>query len=129
MHEVLKFRFKNSGTRDKVKSFNEATKFWNADSFITKVHRKPLQSNESREGRKLGIAGYVKRMKPKTVSKKRTLNVPPTYTIPSEKKRDNIRFDIRMKMLYSSGMTFKSTADAMDAKKSKKDKMKNQNVT
>ena len=31
LHEVVKFKCKHASTRDKVQSFNEATKFWNAD--------------------------------------------------------------------------------------------------
>ena len=65
MHEVMKFRHKHSGTRDKVKSFNSASKYWGSDRFLNNVHKKPIMSDKSREGRKLSIAEYEKRMKPK----------------------------------------------------------------
>jgi len=55
VHEVLKFKFKHSSTRDKVKSFNEATSFWDADKYL----------KNSKDGRKLKIAEYYTKMKHK----------------------------------------------------------------
>jgi len=63
MHEVMKFRHKHASTRDKVKSINEATKFWDVDKFLNNAHKKPFMTDKSREGRKLGIAEYDQKMK------------------------------------------------------------------
>ena len=62
MHEVMKFRYKRAGTRDKVKSYNDATQFWDIDKFLNNAHKKPLFKNSDKEGRKLCIAEYDKRM-------------------------------------------------------------------
>ena len=37
--------------------------------------------------------------------------------IPSDKKRDAVRYNIRMKMYFSSGIEFPSTLDAQAKKK------------
>lgn len=37
--------------------------------------------------------------------------------VPSEKKREAIRYNIRMKMHFSSGIQFPSTLDAQDKKR------------
>ena len=66
VHEVLKFKVKHASVRDKVKSFNEATSYWQVDKFLNSVHRKPPHTDDkSREGRKLRIAEYYKRMQHK----------------------------------------------------------------
>ena len=40
--------------------------------------------------------------------------------VPDDKKRDKIRFDIRMKMFKQSGIVFPSTMEALDKKKAAK---------
>ena len=62
VHEVLKFKVKHASLRDKVKTFNEATSFWENDQFLTNCHPKSHLDDKSREGRKLRIAEYYKRM-------------------------------------------------------------------
>ena len=62
LHEVYKFKVKHSSARDKVQSFNEATKFWDADKYLKSVHGKDRPSNNKREGRKLNVAEYWKKM-------------------------------------------------------------------
>ena len=102
---------KHSSARDKVKSFNEATKFWDADRYLRNVHGRDRPSNNKREGRKLHVAEYWEKMRQKQEKKSPSRTRPklvPTYVIPSEKKRDEVRYNIRMKMVRSSGMEFKS---------------------
>ena len=41
----------------------------------------------------------------------------PTYVIPSEKKRDSVRFNIRMKMHLASGIQFENPLDAAQRKR------------
>jgi len=65
MMEVYKFRAKNASTRDKVASYNEATQFWDASKFLRSNHGPDKPSVKSREGRKLQVAEYLKRMEPK----------------------------------------------------------------
>lgn len=62
VHEVLKFKVKHSSARDKVKTFNMAKDFWNRDRFLTNCHPKSHLNDKSREGRKLHISDYYKRM-------------------------------------------------------------------
>ena len=50
-------------------------------------------------------------------SKPKSRHIIPDYVIPSEKKRDEVRFNIRMKMYFASGITFPSTLDAQDKRK------------
>ena len=50
-------------------------------------------------------------------SKPKTRHIIPDYVIPSEKKRDEVRFAIRMKMFLASGIEFPSVAEAQAAKK------------
>ena len=63
MHQVAKFRLRHSSTRDKVTSFNEATKFWDADAFLKKTQGNPAMDDKNRQGRKLGISEYYQKMK------------------------------------------------------------------
>ena len=44
--------------------------------------------------------------------KPKTRHIIPDYVIPSDKSRDEIRFNIRMKMFKASGIEFPSTLDA-----------------
>ena len=90
LHEVVKFKNKHASTRDKVMSFNEATKFWNADKYLKKVHAMNPPATKDREGRKLNLAEYMKKMQPKPIKKPSATRrkVIPDYVIPSEKKRD-----------------------------------------
>ena len=62
VHEVLKFKVKHASMRDKVQSFNEATSFWEVDDFLHNCYRKYQAPDKSREGRKLKIAEYFKKM-------------------------------------------------------------------
>lgn len=41
----------------------------------------------------------------------------PDYTVPTDKKREAVRFAIRMKMFLSSGIEFPNPLDAVAAKK------------
>ena len=50
-------------------------------------------------------------------SKPKTRHIIPDYVIPSEKKRDEIRFNIRMKMFLASGIEFPSAVEAQAQKK------------
>ena len=63
----MKFKVKHSGTRDKVSSYNEASGFWENDKFIQNCHGPSHPTDKSREGRKLKIAEYYKKMMPKPV--------------------------------------------------------------
>ena len=58
VHEVLKFKVKHASMRDKVKTFNMATKFWDRDAFLSKCHPKLHGNDKSREGRKLRLSEY-----------------------------------------------------------------------
>ena len=74
------------------------------------MHGKDRPSDKHREGRKLNVAEYWKRMQrqeKKSPSRSRPKLVP-TYVIPSEKPRAEVRFNIRMKMIRASGIEFKS---------------------
>ena len=62
MHEVLKFKTKYASVRDKVQGFNEATRYWDQDEFLYNVYTKQSAPDKSREGRKLKIAEYYKKM-------------------------------------------------------------------
>lgn len=62
MHEVLKFKVKHASLRDKVQTFNEASVYWDRDRFLTHCHPKSHLDDKSREGRKLCISDYHKRM-------------------------------------------------------------------
>ena len=111
LHEVYKFKVKHASARDKVQSFNEATKFWDMDKYLRNVHGKERPSDNAREGRKLNVAEYWKKMSQRQEKKSPSRSRPklvPTYVIPSEKKRDEVRFNIRMKMSRASGIEFKS---------------------
>ena len=112
LHEVFKFKVNHASVRDKVQSYNEATSFWDADKYLRNCHGKDRPSDKQRQGRKLLVAAYYEKMtkQHQKVSPTRS-NRPriiPTYVIPSEQKRDKIRFNIRMKMIRSSGIDFKS---------------------
>lgn len=50
-----------------MSSFNEANSFWESDKFIQAAHGPPQNNDKSREGRKLKIAEYYKKMMPKLV--------------------------------------------------------------
>jgi hypothetical protein len=63
MREVMRFRAKHASLRDKVAYFNECNWFWNQDKFLKTNHGPDKQSPTTREGRKLKLAEYVKRMK------------------------------------------------------------------
>lgn len=65
IHEVLRFNTQHSSKRDKVATFNEAEDFWTQDAFLTNCHPKTHTNEKSREGRKLKIAEYHKRMQHK----------------------------------------------------------------
>lgn len=65
IHEVLKFKTRHSGMRDKVSTYNEAENYWTKDAFLTSVHPKSHTNDKSREGRKLKIAEYHKKMQHK----------------------------------------------------------------
>lgn len=66
VHDMLKFKCKHASLRDKVKSFNEASEYWEGDKFLTNCHGKlTAKSGKSREGRKLKIAEYHKKMEHK----------------------------------------------------------------
>ena len=41
----------------------------------------------------------------------------PKYVIPSEKKRDDVRFNIRLDMILASAIEIPSAIDLMEAKK------------
>ena len=62
LHDVLKFKLKHASLKDKVAGFNEANGYWENDKFIQSCHGKDKPSDKSREGRKLRIAEYYKRM-------------------------------------------------------------------
>ena len=62
MYEVLKFQFKHASLRDKVETIKQAKKFWEGDLFLTNCHGKSHKDDKSREGRKLQLAAYHKRM-------------------------------------------------------------------
>lgn len=63
LHEVYKFKMKYASTRDKVQSFNEATKFWDANKFLKNCHGKEQPNDQSRQGRKLELASYWRKMR------------------------------------------------------------------
>lgn len=50
-------------------------------------------------------------------SKPKTRHIIPDYVIPSEKKRDELRMSIRMKMFLASGIEFMSAVEAQAQKK------------
>ena len=57
--DSFKLKNKNRGA-DKVALFNIATRAWEKSKFLMHVHRPIVQSNESKEGRKLDIAGRIR---------------------------------------------------------------------
>ena len=64
MFEVDKFRFANMNKgHDKVSCFNKAYNQWEKNKFLEKVHKHGIQSNTSREGRKLDLAGNFRRFR------------------------------------------------------------------
>jgi hypothetical protein len=64
MFEVSKFRFKNANRgQDKVSLFKKAHESWTESRFLEKVHKHKIQSNESREGRKLDLAGNFRKFR------------------------------------------------------------------
>ena len=65
VHEVLKFKTKHASLRDKVATYNEATGFWEQDAFLESCHPKTHLNLMSRQGRKLRIAEYHKKMEHK----------------------------------------------------------------
>jgi|688.fasta_scaffold239614_1 hypothetical protein len=65
MREVLRFRAKHASDRDKVASYNEARFFWEKDKFLRANHGPEKPKSTSREGRKLHIAEFDKKMKTK----------------------------------------------------------------
>ena len=76
-------------------------------------------AQKEREGRKLNLAEYMRKMQPKPIKKPSATRrkVIPDYVIPSEKKRDQVRYDIRMKMIRSSGIDFSSPERASKSKR------------
>ena len=66
-YEQQKFHHKNKNRgMDKVSIFNKYDKVWAQDRFLSKVHRRGYQTNESREGRKLDVSGYMAKTRPFT---------------------------------------------------------------
>lgn len=64
MFEVEKFRYATQYKgQDKVSLFNKAYNKWNENTFLNKVHKHNIQSNTSREGRKLDLAANFKRFR------------------------------------------------------------------
>jgi len=63
VHEALRFKVKHASLRDKVKTFNLASEFWDRDRFLSNCHPKTHAGIKSREGRKLHISEYHKKMK------------------------------------------------------------------
>lgn len=53
VHEALRFKVKHASVRDKVKTFNLASEFWDRDPFLSSCHPKTHLNDKSREGRKL----------------------------------------------------------------------------
>lgn len=62
-HQVLKFKVKYASGRDKVQGYLEANEWWERDRLIQSCHGKEHLDDKSREGRKLNLAGYYKKMK------------------------------------------------------------------
>lgn len=50
-------------------------------------------------------------------SKPKSRHIIPDYVIPTDKKREDVRYNIRMKMLLASGIQFPSSLDAQDKKR------------
>lgn len=102
---------KYASGRDKVQGYLEANEWWEKDRLIQSCHGKQHVDDKSREGRKLDVAGYYKKMQHTPFKPKSRLLIP-DYVIPSDKKRENVRYNIRMKMLLASGIQFPSSLDA-----------------
>lgn len=89
-----------------------------------------MHPNESREGRKLQLAEYnTKYRKPslKKDSKNAPFNKLSKYVIPSEQKRDNFIYDLRMKMLRSSAISFARPFSSEGGRSSMKSKVSSVN--
>jgi hypothetical protein len=65
MREVMRFRAKHASLKDKVAYFNESQIYWERDKFLKAAHGPDKHSPTTREGRKLKIAEYYQKMKPK----------------------------------------------------------------
>lgn len=65
LREVMRFRAKHASLKDKVAYFNEAQSYWERDPFLKSNHGPDKPSSTTREGRKLKIAEYMSKMKPK----------------------------------------------------------------
>jgi len=61
----MAFRAKHASLKDKVAYFNETKSFWEKDEFLLSNHGPDKHSLSVREGRKLHIAEYIKKMKVK----------------------------------------------------------------
>jgi hypothetical protein len=91
-----------------------------------------VHANESREGRKLQLAEYNTKYR-KPSMKKNPKNAPfkklSGYVIPSEQKRDNFIFDLRMKMLRQSAISFNRPFSSEVAKGKKNSKVSSVNIS
>ena len=63
--EVDYFKFKNRNRgADKVTLICRYENGWDKDKYLRVNHKQGIQTNESREGRKLDICGYMKKSRP-----------------------------------------------------------------
>lgn len=105
LHDVKKFLAQRK-KGDTVKCYQANSRSWSKSKFLNASHKQNALT--SREGRKLNLAEYNRRVSKSAIKVKKAapFNKLSSYVIPSEKKRSAVVFDIRMKMLRSSGISF-----------------------
>eukprot|EP00347_Sterkiella_histriomuscorum_P021787 403332767 len=119
LHEKKKHDYIVNNKCDRLKMFMKMNDQWKSDKFLSNNHVK--HPNESREGRKLNLASYNQQYKKQEIVKKNPNNAPQyklsSYVIQSERKRDDVRYEIRMKMLRANAMQIGKPSLTQDQRK------------